>query len=559
MSPFLFLLGRRIKNGVLRSFKTPMRAAMTILAIAYFVFTMFLFASATSSPHPHVNKLESLDPRIPLAILTLFHGLLLSAAIPSPKYMYMFLSETDIANIYPTPLRRWKVFRFFLFTRALLGMLLFSGLGAFYGFFFLRLAMPDVLPKMDHGIDVAVKVAYGITLAAAIGGLLFWRIVIDLWREFKLIPEHTFRNFMIAISVLMAGAVLSRIPSALAGGVHPLIVLAGLVDSVPFSTILAPIRQLALLFLGRMDLGSASFWISVALWHGLAITGYRTLRSQGPLLYGYAASVALFRTQMAERVKNPALLLKEKTEKRKGTIRLPWFLRYWSPRKGFALLWRDAIVSWRSLSTVVGTLQFVLVVAVVGGWIAAQWFQLPVKERAVWAFSVFTMSIAALPLSMVSIVGIAEILQKVEAQKPLPIRSLDAVTMHILQWTLLIASVSLPAFVFGVMFFHAFWFVIVFVLILGWSFNHVVISGYFWIALYNPDQQDPIQKLYGGLYGLLVAVAVSIPGIIAVLAGFLLHAPLAATLFLGVSFNGASATMLHYLSSRKYVNFVFTE
>jgi len=88
---------------------------------------------------------------------------------------------------------------------------------------------------------------------------------------------------------------------------------------------------------------------------------------------------------------------------------------------------------------------------------------------------------------------------------------------------------------------------------------HCMISGFFLISLYNPDPSDPIQRMYASVFGFLLSIGASIPAAAVVVVSILLHTPLVIVLGLVILANLASAAALHYLSARKYANFVPTE
>jgi hypothetical protein len=160
---------------------------------------------------------------------------------------------------------------------------------------------------------------------------------------------------------------------------------------------------------------------------------------------------------------------------------------------------------------------------------------------------------------MVSTVGFCETLRRVETQKPIPISALQTVTMHILQWTAMTCSVTLVPFFTAFILLGSTGYPILFVLVAGWSFMHCMISAYFLISLYNPDLNDPIQRMYASLFGLLLSFGASMPAAAVLVVSILFHVPLVIVLGFVIIANLASAAVLHYLAARKYANFVPTE
>ncbi len=557
MNLFLYLQIRRVKNAFRRSFKTPVRGFMTVLLIGYGLASLSLIFTLKE---PKVKEgLQPLDMHFPLALLTLAHLVPLLYTIPPPKYLYTIFSETDIANIYQAPLRPWRAFRFFFFNRTFAAYCFFFVIFAFYGYWTLRLSVPGIFAHAKDDYHFFWNVFYVAAILPALAGLLFWRLILDIRREFDLIPRYLFRTSLCVFLGSIATIIAYSIVQAYAVGLGFQAGLVNSTESLPLSVLLAPFRVLAQLFLIQADLASASFWFCIVFWISLATSGYYVLRSHNHLLYDYAFRLTEFRTQMVTRMRSPAERLKEMKRGGKKVLRLPWFARLMHPRKAGAIFWLDMIITWRSFGTAIKGLQGVLFLAVVGAWAACQFYHVPVKISAVWRLSGVAMFIASWPLSIVSTLGFSEILRRVEIQKPIPLSAFHTVTMHILQWTAMTCSVTLVPFFTAFILLGSAGYPILFVLVAGWSFMHCMISGFFLISLYNPDSTDPIQRGYAMIFGLFLSIGASIPAAVVLVTSLLLHAPLIIVLCLVILANFSSATGLHYLSARKYANFVPTE
>jgi len=557
MNPFLYLHIYRIKNAIRRSFKTPVRGFMTVFLIGYFLFVLTLIFALKE--HKEKGAFQPFDMHFPLALLTLAHLVPLLYTLPPPKYMHSIFSDTDIANFYQAPMRRWRVFRFFFFTRTFAGYCLFFLIFAFYGNGALRFTIPAIFVHAKNESLVFWNIFYIATVLLALAGLLFWRLILDIRREFKLIPSSLFRVSMSIFLGSIAAIVGYSLVQAYAAGLGFRAGIVNSAESLPLSVLLVPFNVFAQLFLVHADLASASFWIGIAFWIGLATSGYSVLRSHNLLLYDYAFRLAEFRGQMVTRMRSPAQRLKEMHQGGKKVLKLPWFARLMNPRKAWAIFWLDLIITWRSFGTVIKWIQGVLFVAVIAGWAALRFYHVPVKIPIVWSLSSMAMFLASWPLSIVSTFGFSEVLRRVETQKPIPISALHTVTMHILQWTAMTCSVTLVPFFTASVLMGSAGYPILFVLVAGWSFMHSMISAYFLISLYNPDVYDPIQRTYAMFFGLLISTGASIPGGGVLVASLLLHAPLVVVLTLVIVANLASAAVLHYLSARKYAKFVPTE
>jgi hypothetical protein len=557
MSPFLFLQIRRVKNALYRSFKTPVRGFMSVLLIGYFLMTLMMIFTLKE---PKVKDgIGTLDMHFPIALLALAHLVPLLYTIPPPKYLYTVFSETDVANLYPAPLHPWRSFRFFLFTRTFAGYCLLFVVFAFYGSWALRLGLPGIFAHEADAHHLIWNILYIATILPALAGLLFWRLIIDLRREFNLISSHLFKIVVLFFFGIVVSEVVSSVVQAYQ---HGLDFRAGIVTSLetlPLSLMLVPFKTLAQLFLAYPDPSAVSFWIGIAFWMGLAGSGYSVLRSHHLHLYDYASRLTEFRALMATHMRSPAERLKEMKRSGKRVMRLPWFARIGNPRKATAVFWLDMVITWRSFGTAIKGLQGLFFVLVIAGWAALRYYGVQVKAPAVWRFSGVAMFLASWPLSIVSTLGFTEVLRRVEIQKPLPLSALDTVTMHILQWTAMTCSVTLVPFLTAFLLLGSVGYPILFVLVIGWSFLHCMISGFFLISLYNPDSADPIQRMYAMMFGLAISIGAALPGAAFLVVGILLHVPLLIVLILLILANLASAAALHYLSARKYADFVLTE
>ena len=557
--PLLYLQLHRIKNGIARSFKTPVRAAMTVFIAGYVAFSFLALWNA----HPPGSKSHQLTLTLgginPESILTLCHALLLLLVFPPPKYLFTILSEVDVANLYPLPFRHWSVFRFFLFSRSLAIYLLFVCFGALYASMALRTLGPALSLYRSHSPGDLWTILYCGIVVVAVAGLLFWRLLIDILRESRLIPQNAFRITAFLAGGSMVGLLAYRITSSAQTGNGLVEALVGSITVFPFSVVFAPFHFLTQVFLRSADFSSPFALTGLLFWAGLAISGYFFLHTLEPSLYIYAARLASARTEMTKRMRSPSAFLKYKSERGEFVVRLPWFLRLLRVRRAGSIFWRDSIITWRSYGTVIKFLQALLLLAVVAGWIAILHYHVVVTVEKFWAVGSMVLFLPIFPMSMVAIASLAEILRVSDVQKPLPFANRSTVFMHVLQWTAVICSVFVVPYLVGAVLFRQYWSESLFLLGVGCSTAHAFVSAVFLVALFNPDQHDPIQRMYSGLFGFFGMVASVLPGTLTLVLCFVLHTPLVVVFILTVAVNEASAFALQSLSARKYLVFIFTE
>jgi hypothetical protein len=559
MKPLLYLQALRVKNGIARSFRTPVRAAMTVFIAGYILFT-FLALWNVHPPEfkaPHIAFSPS--GVNPVAIFTLLHALLLFLVLAPPKYLFNILSETDIANLFPLPLKRWTVFRFFLFTRSLLIYLLIVCFGALYASMALRTLVRDLIPSNEHAPGELWTLLYVVLMVLVVAGMLFWRLLVDILREFRWIPAYTFRIVTFLISGSIVIVFISRISPGVSSSNTLVQTILGSTEVFPLAVLFAPFHFLAQVFLRQADFSTPFVWFGLLFWTFVALSAYQLLHWLEPTLYDYAARLAASRTELTNRMRSPAALLKHKADQGQHVVRVPWFLRFLRVRRAGAILWRDSIIAWRSYGTVIKSLNVLLFIVVVCGWLGVKHYGASVTAGRFWAAGSLILLLPLVPLTLVSITSLADILRTSDVQKPLPIGNRQTISMHVLQWSATIWSVFFLPYFLGAILFRQYWGEVLFLVGMGCSFSFVFVSAGFLVALFNPDQHDPIQRMYSGLFGFFGTMLSAIPGALTLVVSFLLHFPLALIGVLVIGVNGGVATVFQLVSTRKYATFVFTE
>jgi len=557
MSPFFFLATRRIKNGFHRSFRTPVRGVMTVLIIGYFLFSFAAFFFSKPTIPRFITGIPDFDLHIATAVLVFVHFLLFTISLMRPKYAFTILSETDIENIYPTPRKTWSVFRYFLFTRSFPLIFLFTCLMGIYLFKFLQMIV-RIPPSAPNGWMASLSLSiYLALLMLTLSAVLFWRLVIDIRQEFGLIHKYLFRFCIAVLFGIVLFSTAYHIQESLRAGRHPLVGLTESADSFPVLVILFPFQAHANLLIGHYDILNVLF--SFIFWSGLSFTGYRALRAEEPRLYEFAAHIAAFRSLMMERLRNPATAIKEAQAKSKQSLIPPILFRFFTPKRSAAIFWKDGIIAWRSHGRLIKGVTALLVLFIIGTWIFTQINPIHFSSKIFWGISIIGMVMILMLFCISSILIFSEALKRTEVQKPLPVSAMQTVFMHILLWTMMTCLVIVIPYLTAAVLFPAYAYIILFTLIGGCTFTYVINSGFFFIVLFNPDMQDPLQRMYVPLFGMAMSLAVSAPAILVLVIGFLLHLHLLIILCLAILCNLAGASVLHILSSRKYKNFLFSE
>jgi len=557
MNPFFFLTTRRFKNGIRRSFRTPVRGLMTVLIIGYFLFSFASFLFSKTRTPQLITDIPDINLRIAAAVLLFIHLLLFTIALVRPKYSFTILSETDVANIYPLPQKTWSVIRYFLFTRSFPLIFLFYCLIGIYLFKFLQMIVPIPTSNTDGWLVSLYLAIYVALLMITLSAVLFWRIVIDIRQEFGLIHKYFFHFSIAVIYGIILFSTFYHIQESMSISRHPLVGLSESTESFPLLIMLFPLHAHVKLLIGQFEILHVMF--SFFFWGGLSLAGYRALRAEEPRLYEYAAHMATFRVQMRERLRNPATAVKEAKAKKKESIDLPALFHFFTPKRAAAILWKDGIITWRTYNRLTKGLTTLLVLSIIGFRFFIQVNPIRLNEKIFWGISIIWIFMILTPYCMTSIMVFSETLKKAEVQKPLPVNSMQTVAMHILQWTLMTCIVIVIPFLTAAALFPLYAHIFLFTLTASCSFAYVGNAGIFFIALFNPDMQDPIQRMYAPLFGMAVSMAASAPAILVLVIGFLLHFHMLIILSITIYVNLACAGALHILASHKYKIFLFSE
>ena len=559
MSPLIYLLTKRIKNGIYRSFKNPVRAFMTILIVGYLLtYLIMIFHNPGLSQNLKAGSIQ-IDSQSTLATLTFAHLLILLYIISPPKKMYRIFTESDIANLYPVPLKRWRVFRFFLFSRTYLSIFFFMGIMALNLSLAIRTFLPGIVTDVQAQTQFLEMIFYAILIVVALAGLMFWRLVLDIRSSFSLIPKYTFVVLMSSYFALIALCVCFHSYQAASSGFDLNTGLNTAANTQPLSLALAPFGLFADLLLGRFNILSFSNFFSFMFWITLCASGYIVLRSHSSMLYEYASVLTDFRAQMKERTRNPAAMARDQMGDKKKFLRLPWFIRMLRVKRSGAIFWRDMIITWRSSGQFMKGFHSFLLLVVVGSWLYTFLFHRLVEDNIILFGSAMMMFTIGFPLVLVAVVGFSKTLQMVDVLKPLPFSAKKVVSIHIFTWMAVIYAMTFLPFITASVLFSHLWYKILYILLLGWSFAPTFISAFFLVTLHNPDQEDPIQRIYVLFFGVLLSFLASVPAIIIMVVELLLHLNKVLFLLLIIAANFVSFRILHNLSAKKYVNFVFTD
>jgi hypothetical protein len=557
MSPFFFLATRRINNGIRRSFRTPVRGMMTVLLSGYFLFSFAAFFFSKTTTPRFITGIPDMDLHIVTSILVFVHFLFFTISILRPKYAFTILSETDVENIYPTPRKTWSVIRYFLFTRSFPLIFLFTSLMGIYLFKILQMFV-RIPTSSHHGWMASLSLSiYIVLLMLTLSAVLFWRLVIDIRQEFGLIHKYLFQFSLVVIFGIVLFSAVYHIQESLRGGRHPLIGLTESADSFPVLFILFPFQAFANLLTGPYDI--LNILCSFLFWSVLSFTGYRALRAEEPRLYEYAAHTAALRALMKDRLRNPATAIKAARAKSKQSLFPPLLFRIFTPKRSAAIFWKDGIVAWRSHGRLIKGVTAFLVLFIIGTWIFTQFNPIRFSSNIFRGISIIGMVMILMFFCLSSITIFSETLKRTEVQKPLPVSALQTVSMHILLWTVMTWMVIVIPYGIAALLFPAYASLFLFVLMGGCTFSYVINSGLFFVVLFNPDMQDPLQRMYVPLFGMALSVVVSAPAILVLVIGFILHVHLLIILCLVILCNLGGASVLHILSSRKYKNFLYSE
>ncbi|MGB2866863.1 MAG: putative ABC exporter domain-containing protein [Bacteroidota bacterium] len=558
MKPLTFLVWRYVVNSIRRTISNPARAFVALVLLAWVAaifapsFRLFFPGTAKAGSGPTLTVSSARN------LLTVFMIPFFVGAFTLMLTNSRIFRESESSFVFPSPLPRKFVFFFFLILR---------------GFMVAIFLLIVFVMYSGAALKPVVKSLFGETLKASPWTVLLfpflyvlgqltvgflgtycalkiharprwkWRFYPVLWISVAVVLIAFGELFWKNLGLIGRGSAAFHLTMQ-----EPLMVF-----------LLFPFRSIADVAMIVSTGWTVRVGLGLLFWAALLPFSVALLVSQSSMMYDFAAHVAERSTLLRERMRNPVLNFRDWIERRqrkgKSTARAVWVVGSWQPHGVWALLWRNAITFWRQSSYGVMLLSGLLVAIFAGIGVAQHAGLMAVKVKSTLVLFVSGQTIITLFSTLFALIGLRDLLQRLDIEKPLPFPPRQVVVVEVLHIIVLNALWTFLLCVCAIFFFPAYWATALLLSIVSVSFLVPVSIGMFLLLLINPNQHDPIQQMLVGILQLPVAAICCTPG--GVVLGLSLVLGLA-TVFAGIGAllaNAATTYGLVELAGRKYESF----
>ncbi|HTR81245.1 MAG TPA: putative ABC exporter domain-containing protein [Bacteroidota bacterium] len=560
MNALLFLVTRRFINSFRRAFNNPGRTVGTLVVVGLFLFVYGgPLVMSKHQPTPPNVLLRVLPPvEIVSSILTLMvFGFLALSFFSAMNYTSAF-TEHDVLNLFPTPLPRRLVFQFSLFTRGLLGSI-FGAVVIAYFFFRVSRSYLDAMTGAGFSWGSIGAVIFIVLFIIANSAMIQIGVDCGLAVFNKRTLKIGLWSMILGVATVFLGTLLycaAEYPQP--GGSFWGSMLHQLHEP-PCVWLFLPFRGIADCALVSVHSWTTSIPFAVILWAATFIIGHQFLVKRSSFLYEYAVHLAQGNTRRKETLKRHSFYSKTKIEPPHDTRTasfVGWrWLDEWTPSGSKALFWRNLLLMRRSGSLLTIKIYIGMTALLDACLFAMRTFRPGTGETELLSMAVAIQFILIFTFVPASIAWLATTLKRFEIQKPLPLKPRSAVLAELLTPTLAVALSNLFGMVSLIVFFPNRWQIFV----LGYS---AVGSAYmlvccclFIVLMFNPDQDDTLQRMLFGIYQLISLVIGFLPAGIVIAGGFILHISPVSQGAAVVVVNVACMSILIGLAAKKYESF----
>lgn len=521
----LFLTVRVAVNSLRRAFENPLRAVLTILLLGLLLCSWggALLGMLLEPVRPSRMPQLMLEPEVVLgrsmAIVIGLHMLYIVLGIlPAfSRGQFSYFVEGDVNFLFPTPVRPVSLFRGLLLARGAIGTLFLMLFLFFYllmsgGRSLRQLAM--VAEPQASGWAVLIYLPLFMLMSLS---LLWLGVAVRLMEEHRPRIRWWFWAGILGWALLSVGLV---------GGhtwvlvqqqeMGPAAALQASFDWLPAYVCLLPVRALSDAMLVIYQGWTPAIGLGLLFWLGVLLWADGRIAREGGRLYELASQMAQrgarFRAARHDPVRIMYQNALERMGKRNRPVRTLRWLERWTPRGVWALLWRDLLLSWRLQGW---GLVFLLLLLIALPAIPLGIVRYTVEKNPLTLAKliyVMIQYIVVLMTAMGSYYGIADLLRRVDFQKPLPFSSHAVVLMESLPTAVLFLTVQLVVSLIATLFFPQAWsFWLGMGLALA-SFAPVLQMAMWMMAFLNPDPNDYTQRLVLGLLIFPVILLAGLPG-----------------------------------------------
>lgn len=521
----VYLSARVLINSFQRAFSNPLRAMLILFVLALVLcgwggsILGIIVGSSVRTPPPTALSRppeQVLDSSI--VSMFLIHWLyvvftLVPAVWRSP---HILVVESDVHYLFTTPLKPLALFRGIILIRGLLGAIAFLLLLIFYLFTIggasLRSLMQAQLPTESPWLILLYPLMYLLMFATAVLG----SIAIETLEVAGRSVRKWWVRGLIGWVVLSLLLVVGRFIYLQRGMPRTIVPAHEVLDWLPVYLVLLPVRALADAALVLYTGFTPAIGVGLLFWLGGVLLGNAVLVRHQRWLYEVGAFLARGASLARSAQQDPlGTYLRRKAEAAAHKLfKTPALLQRWTPRGVWALLWRDLLISWRASS--IGNL---ITIAFIAGapaafvlWISPLRADANVVVAMRFAYA-STQAVLASFLAFSAYYGIADMLRRVDWQKPLPFDSRAVVIVESLPLVVLFAIAQVITVGLTTLIVPREWLFWLLSSLVALSWASALQMAMFWIALVNPDPHDYTQRLITGVMSVPLLTITGGPGL----------------------------------------------
>ncbi|MCS6922746.1 MAG: putative ABC exporter domain-containing protein [Fimbriimonadales bacterium] len=556
-------------NSLRRAFSNPVRAVLTLLVISAILcgwgsalIGSLLGATVRTAPTPAVQP-EQLMTRSVGIVLLVHWFYVVFTLIPSVfRPAQILIQESDVHYLFTTPLKPLVLFRGIILIRGLLGALFFMVLLILYLLMFggssLRMLATAQSPEVGAWAMLIYPVLYLLVFTTALLGSVALEAMEIAGRGRRKYWAWGLIGWAVACVAVVGGRLWftmgqdAELPWSVRIGTA--------IDWLPAYLLLLPVRALADAALVLYNGFTPALWFGLVFWLAGTLMGNAALVRYQDRLYEVGASLARKGAQARAAQRDPyRVYLERKAEsiahKPRRTLR---WLEQWTPRGVWALLWRDLTIMWRAsgwsnllVIMIIGVLPLGLMWLVLQGVDPSR--NLRLLLRILYAIG---QSMVVFFMAFGAYYGMADMLRRVEWQKPLPFSPRAVVIVESLPTVVVFALAQVLTVALCSLLFPYDWLFWLGGSLVAISWCIVLQMAMLWIALVNPDPTDYTQRLLTGVLMVPALFLSGAPGLSIWILGvaldwhLLLAAGLAfaANLFVGMVLTGINSALYEQFS-----------
>ncbi|HVT13369.1 MAG TPA: putative ABC exporter domain-containing protein [Fimbriimonadaceae bacterium] len=510
LRPLLFLTYRCLANGLKRSLTSPKRLLTTLAIISYYFWWFVRPLMVTNAGFARYEGSRSAFPPLQVldaVVFTAFAALSLILTLGLFGYRLAF-KPADVDVLFPTPVNP-KIVLLFRIVRDYFGTLLIPL------FLTVMAWKPLQVENYFHDIPHPQSTAYAVR-ALTIGYVLITATWVSMGYALSLYVNRNdarseFRKRLVGWSIAVACVIVVAVTIRTAIGFETMGDFVRYVQQPWLRAFFFTATPATRIVMGPLDGNFGEMTLGIVSLIGFSAACLYLALRQADWMYDQAAVRGFGAESMRQlqRKGDYMALMAESARRGKIKARKPgWFQRLqW---RGFwALIWKDALIQWRSVRGMI-----ILFVVVGLAMVVMPRFAEDSPHRAMGYIILVMMGFDAFMVAtLTSQSGFTELLRRVDLQKPLPFGSQAIVMSEVLSKALPSMVVPVLCGLVGVVLFPYAWPEVLAGAIFFPSLGAVIAALVCCIVLLFPEIDDVSQRGFRGLIMLLGLFMAGAPGV----------------------------------------------